>query len=157
MEVYIQHTEIKRKYYSSDNYIEVKMNVVGTLFLSLLSFFYENLKLYFSFSCKLLKFTMKNLIIMISLQAPLSSANFLYDLDQVTKKIVDNLIQMKRLGVSGMVKVPEFNNLEVNVTNASIPQLMNLRRQYITYSKMHPPNPAEIPLLFVQYLSTSLN
>lgn len=90
-------------------------------------------------------------------QAPLSSANFLYDLDQVTKKIVDHLIQMKRLGNAGVVKLPEFDGLRVDVTNASIPQLMSLRRQYITYSKMHPPNPQDIPQLFVQYLSTTLH
>lgn len=64
---------------------------------------------------------------------------------------------MKRLGSTGLVKLPEFDDLKVDVTNASIPQLMNLRRQYITYSKMHPPNPQNIPQLFVQYLSTSLN
>lgn len=64
---------------------------------------------------------------------------------------------MKRLGVTGLVKVPEFDDLRVDVTNTSIQQLMNLRRQYITYSKMHPPNPPDIPQLFVQYLSTSLH
>lgn len=90
-------------------------------------------------------------------QAPLSSTNFLYDLDQVTKRIVDNLIKMKRMGSTGMVKIPDFEELTIDISNVTVQQLMNLRRQYITYSKMHPPNPQDTPQLFVQYLSTSLH
>lgn len=64
---------------------------------------------------------------------------------------------MKKMGVVGVVKVPGFEDLTIDTTSASIQQLMGLRRQYITYSKMHAPDPQNIPQLFIQYLSTSLH
>lgn len=87
---------------------------------------------------------------------PLKSTNFLYDLDQITKKIVDDLIKNKKSGVNGLVSVSGFDNLSVDITDISIQQLMNCRRQYITYSKTHAPDPDKIPTLFVQYLTASL-
>ncbi|KAG5887931.1 hypothetical protein JTB14_003027 [Gonioctena quinquepunctata] len=87
---------------------------------------------------------------------PLKSTNFLYDLDQVTKQIVDELIKVKNDGGLGLVEVPGSEGLRVDVSNISVQQLVNARRQYITYSKMHAPSPEHIPKLFVQYLSTAL-
>lgn len=87
----------------------------------------------------------------------MSSTNFLYDLDQVTKKIVDGIVAVKKMGAVGTVKVPGFEALSIDVTNVTVQQLMILRRQYLTYSKMHAPNPDQIPHLFVQYLSTSIH
>lgn len=60
------------------------------------------------------------------------------------------------MGAVGTVKIPGYDDLSVDVTNATVQQLMMLRRQYITYSKMHAPNPEQIPLLYVQYLSSSI-
>lgn len=87
---------------------------------------------------------------------PLSSTNFLYDLDQVTKKIVDYLIEAKNSGKSGLVNIPGQESLSVDVSNITAHQLMNLRRQYLKFSKMNTPDSKNIPTLFVQYLSTSL-
>ncbi|CAG9818488.1 unnamed protein product [Phaedon cochleariae] len=87
---------------------------------------------------------------------PLKSTNFLYDLDQVTKNIVEELIKVKNSGTSGEVSLPGYEDLSVDVTNISVSQLMNTRRQYITYTKMHAPDPKNIPRLFVQYLTASL-
>ncbi|KAJ8927887.1 hypothetical protein NQ314_019631 [Rhamnusium bicolor] len=87
---------------------------------------------------------------------PLSSTNFLYDLDQVTKKIVDDLIKEKNEGAGGLIKVPGNEDLSIDVSDVSVQQLNILRRQYLTYSKMHAPDPKNIPNLFVQYLRTSL-
>ncbi|XP_057672706.1 protein KTI12 homolog [Diorhabda carinulata] len=87
---------------------------------------------------------------------PLKSTNFLYDLDQITKKIVDDLIKNKKSGVNGLVSLSGFDDLNIDITDISIQQLMNCRRQYITYSKTHAPDPDKIPMLFVQYLTTSL-
>lgn len=88
--------------------------------------------------------------------APLSSTNFLYDLDQVTKKIVDDLIKLKVSGETGLVQIPGQEDLEININAVEKQQLMALRRQYLTYSKMNTPDPKNIPKLFVQYLLTSL-
>lgn len=84
----------------------------------------------------------------------MSSTNFLYDLDRITKSITDRLIEAQKVGESEIdvagcsegVAVPQVN----------VQELMMLRRQYITYSKMHTPEIDKIPELFVQYLRTSL-
>lgn len=80
----------------------------------------------------------------------------MYDLDQVTKKIVDGLVKSKNMGVQGVVKIEDFPHLSVDVSSVSIQQLMVLRRQYLSYCKLHPPDSKQIPQLFVQYLITSL-
>ncbi|CAG9770942.1 unnamed protein product [Ceutorhynchus assimilis] len=85
---------------------------------------------------------------------PLSSTNFLYDLDSMTKTITDELIKAKKSGqeefkVSG-------SNVAINISVMSVPQLMQLRRQYLIYSKMNTPDLDKVPELFVQYLRTSL-
>lgn len=87
---------------------------------------------------------------------PLSSTNFLYDLDQVTKKIVDNLIKEKNKGATGVIKIPDFEDLCIDISDISVPHMNILRRQYLTYSKMHAPDPKNIPNLFVKYLTASL-
>ncbi|KAF7274384.1 hypothetical protein GWI33_012952 [Rhynchophorus ferrugineus] len=87
---------------------------------------------------------------------PLSSTNFLYDLDRITKSITDELIRAKTRGESGDFVIPGFDGLSVNITEVSVQQLQLLRRQYLTYSKMHTPEINRIPDLFVQYLKTSL-
>uniref|UniRef100_A0A1Y1K590 Protein KTI12 homolog n=1 Tax=Photinus pyralis TaxID=7054 RepID=A0A1Y1K590_PHOPY len=89
--------------------------------------------------------------------APLSATNFLYDLDKVTKEITDSIVKAKTMGAKGEIKIPGYENLRLNVANVTIPQLMMLRRQYITYSKMHAPEVAQIPQLYIQYLKNSFN
>ncbi|XP_044253327.1 protein KTI12 homolog [Tribolium madens] len=87
---------------------------------------------------------------------PLNSTNFLYDLDQVTKKITDALVKSKNMGAQGMVKIEDFPHLSVDISNATAQKLTILRRQYLSYCKLHPPDTKQIPQLFVQYLITSL-
>ncbi|KAK9884020.1 hypothetical protein WA026_004955 [Henosepilachna vigintioctopunctata] len=88
--------------------------------------------------------------------APLSSTNFLYDLDQITKKIMNSIIEVKRSHPVGKVSIPGYEDLQLDVSRVSIPQLNRLRRQYITYSKLNTPNPSQIAPLFIQYLNVSL-
>lgn len=87
---------------------------------------------------------------------PLSSTNFLFELDQITKRIVDDLILLKNNGKSGVVSVPEQGDLSIDITNTNIQQLVMLRRQYLTYSKMNAPKEQDIARLFIQYLTTNL-
>lgn len=87
---------------------------------------------------------------------PLSSTNFLFELDQITKKIVDDLIVLKNSGKNGMVEVPGQEDLSIDITNINVQQLVILRRQYLTYSKMHAPDVKDIARLFIQYLTTNL-
>lgn len=87
---------------------------------------------------------------------PLSSTNFLYDLDQITKNLVDELIKLKNSGKSGIIQLPGHEDLPINITDINVQQLVVLRRQYLTYSKMHTPIMKDIPRLFLQYLTTNL-
>ncbi|EFA08254.2 protein KTI12 homolog isoform X1 [Tribolium castaneum] len=86
---------------------------------------------------------------------PLNSTN-LYDLDQVTKKITDGLVKSKNMGVQGAVKIEDFPHLSIDISNVTVQKLMILRRQYLSYCKLHPPDTKQIPQLFIQYLITSL-
>lgn len=87
--------------------------------------------------------------------APLSSTNFLYDLDQITKKILDDLVSAKNNGKEE-ININGNSSLNVDISNVSVGQLINLRRQYITYSKLNAPDPNKIPDLFVQFLTAAL-
>ncbi|XP_030751476.1 protein KTI12 homolog [Sitophilus oryzae] len=87
---------------------------------------------------------------------PLSSTNFLYDLDRITKEITDKLIQSKNEGSDGDIEVSGYIDLTIDISDVSVQQLMLLRRQYLTYSKMHTPEVSRIPQLYIQYLKTSL-
>lgn len=111
------------------------------------------------------------------LQPPLSSANYLYDMDRITQEIVNvriwnlilyfinckkkiswlflfqDVLSAKKLGIESDIKIPKYN-LTINYFG-SIPQLSKLRRQFINYSKMQQIETAQIASLFVQYLSKS--
>lgn len=84
---------------------------------------------------------------------PLSSTNFLFELDQITKNIVDKILELKNSGDTGIVYIPGYESLFIDITDINVQQLIRLRRQYLTYSKMHTPNIEDIPRLFLQYLT----
>lgn len=61
---------------------------------------------------------------------------------------------MKKLGNS-QFKVPG-HDITIDLEDLTIPKLNMLRRQYLTYSKMHTPDVNKILILFAQYLKTNL-
>ncbi|XP_046480604.1 protein KTI12 homolog [Neodiprion pinetum] len=86
---------------------------------------------------------------------PLSSTNYLYELDKVTQEIVSAILSAKQtLGIESNIKIPGYG-LTVNRSGTG-PQLTRLRRQFLTYSKMQQSEPSQIAPLFVQYLNKSL-
>ena len=89
---------------------------------------------------------------------PLSSVDFLQELDQQTKSIIGHLVEMQRT-----LQPP----IEVAIANAREPvqlkqtvtlaELNRSRRQFITYTKLHPvQDTKEIPSLFVQYINKTI-
>lgn len=86
--------------------------------------------------------------------APVSSTNYLYELDRISQKIIDLIIAAHQMGVSDDIQLPDFN-LTVN-RGLNTVQLIRLRRQFLTYSKMHQIEINQIPKLFVQYLNKSV-
>lgn len=59
-----------------------------------------------------------------------------------------------QMGVTDDIQLPDFN-LTVN-RGLNTVQLTRLRRQFLTYSKMHQIEINQIPQLFVQYLNKSV-
>ena len=92
---------------------------------------------------------------------PLSSADFLHTLDRKTQEIVSQILEAQRTAVPG-------DNLAISCGGGAseklrLPRLVTaaelrrLRRQYINYTKLHPPEDVSlIPNIFIQYLNTSL-
>ncbi|KAK9694648.1 Chromatin associated protein KTI12 [Popillia japonica] len=89
--------------------------------------------------------------------APLSSTNFLYDLNRVVKDVTDKLIKHIKDGDRGQIHIAGYRDLSIDVTNITIQKLVILSRQYLTYSKMHAPDINQVPQLYIQYLRANLN
>ena len=89
---------------------------------------------------------------------PLSATNFLHELDRRTQEVITTLLNSQRTSVAGdNVAVPGTTE-KVQVTkNLTMAELRRLRRQFITYTKLHPvDNHDKIPSLFVQFINRSI-
>ncbi|CAG13120.1 unnamed protein product [Tetraodon nigroviridis] len=100
---------------------------------------------------------------------PLSSANFLYELDKITQDVLMVIFNAQKTSVPGdLILVPgatekisfsermqaaiQFNR------SVNMAELRKLRRQFISYTKMHPTeNTGHVSNMFVQYLNKSLH
>ncbi|XP_022911050.1 protein KTI12 homolog [Onthophagus taurus] len=89
--------------------------------------------------------------------APLSSTNFLYELNKTVKIITDKIIKDIRSGVKGEITVPGVEDLTLDITGIGMQKIINLNRQYLTFSKMHTPDIEKVPQLYVQFLKANLN
>uniref|UniRef100_A0A8C7XQB5 Protein KTI12 homolog n=1 Tax=Oryzias sinensis TaxID=183150 RepID=A0A8C7XQB5_9TELE len=91
---------------------------------------------------------------------PLTSVNFLYELDKITQEVLMEIFNAQKTSVPGdFISVPgatEKISFLCTITNINMAELRKLRRQFISYSKMHPiENTAQIANMFVQYLNKS--
>ncbi|CAG9794344.1 unnamed protein product [Diatraea saccharalis] len=92
---------------------------------------------------------------------PLTSTNFLYELDKVTQAVSKHILEAKQLNISGEVKFPDYPGcvLESGFIEFVTPQkLLKLRRQFLTYAKMNHSNEDtnKIGRYFIQYLNKTL-
>ncbi|XP_047038214.1 protein KTI12 homolog [Helicoverpa zea] len=92
---------------------------------------------------------------------PLTSSNFLYELDKVTQAVSKQILEAKQLNMDGEVKFPDYPGcvLEAGYTQFVNPQkLLRLRRQFLTYAKMNHSNEdtSKIGRYFIQYLNKTL-
>uniref|UniRef100_A0A183E3U8 Protein KTI12 homolog n=1 Tax=Gongylonema pulchrum TaxID=637853 RepID=A0A183E3U8_9BILA len=92
--------------------------------------------------------------------APLMSADFLYFLDRITQKVVKSVVDQQRTAVCGdTFAVPncaESDEKVLFIRRRSVAELSRLRRQFITYMKMHPIEDIDrIAQLFVHYLNAN--
>ncbi|XP_075988303.1 protein KTI12 homolog [Anticarsia gemmatalis] len=92
---------------------------------------------------------------------PLTSTNFLYELDKVTQSISKQILDAKQLSLDGEIKFPDYPGcvLEAGYIQFVNPQkLLKLRRQFLTYAKMNHSNADtnKIGRYFIQYLNKTL-
>ncbi|KAL1128979.1 hypothetical protein AAG570_013513 [Ranatra chinensis] len=99
---------------------------------------------------------------------PLAQSNCLYDLDRVTQEIVNEILGLKKLGLDGSgvelcgIKGCILEHVPEGVTPA---QLARHRRQFINYTKIHPPSESgpnnastnNLAQQFVQFLNTTFS
>ncbi|RWS29007.1 protein KTI12-like protein [Leptotrombidium deliense] len=85
---------------------------------------------------------------------PLSETNFLYELNEKTKDIVNHITKVQQMGETSEICVPLSTfKLRINRPLSSV-ELNKYRRQFISYTKQHPTSNANvIPTLFIQYLN----
>ncbi|XP_044048008.1 protein KTI12 homolog isoform X1 [Siniperca chuatsi] len=90
---------------------------------------------------------------------PLSSANFLYELDKITQDVLMAIFNAQKTSVPGdLISVPGATEKIELTRSINMAELRKLRRQFISYTKMHPTeNTGHISNMFVQYLNKSLH
>lgn len=91
---------------------------------------------------------------------PLASGDFLYQLDQVTSQVLTALMEAQKSAVPGDVLTLPGTTQHLQFTRPlTLAELSSLRRQFITYTKMHPNNEnlPQLANMFLQYLSKSLD
>lgn len=89
---------------------------------------------------------------------PLSESNFLHELDRLTQEVVRSVINAQRTSVPGE-HVPVNNTQEKLVLprKVTIAELRKLRKQFISYTKLHPvEDQCQLVTLFVQYLNKTI-
>ncbi|XP_066603035.1 protein KTI12 homolog [Prorops nasuta] len=84
----------------------------------------------------------------------LSSVDYLYNLDKITQKIINEILAAKQLGVEKEIKISGCS-LSVESTGSTA-KFLKLRRQFLTYTKMQQCTMDRIAHLFVQYLNKNL-
>ncbi|XP_023278221.1 protein KTI12 homolog [Seriola lalandi dorsalis] len=90
---------------------------------------------------------------------PLSSTNFLYELDKITQDVLMAIFNALKTSVPGdLISVPGATEKIELTRSINMAELRKLRRQFISYTKMHPTeNTGQISNMFVQYLNKSLH
>nr|XP_013101308.1 unnamed protein product [Stomoxys calcitrans] len=89
---------------------------------------------------------------------PLSTTNYVFELDRLTQEIVGDILAARKIGILGPIPI---KNSQVKVEipgNMTAIQLNRLRRQFLNYSKLHHATTSsldKIPQLFVQFLNSN--
>nr|CAG4641049.1 EOG090X0A11 [Eulimnadia texana] len=89
---------------------------------------------------------------------PLSSTNFLYELDRVTQDIVNRVMEAQKMGgIGNEIKIPDSNEKLILKRLYPLSELARIRRQFISYTKSRPlENIQLLASMFVQYLTSNL-
>ncbi|XP_067391673.1 protein KTI12 homolog [Emydura macquarii macquarii] len=91
---------------------------------------------------------------------PLQSASFLHQLDRITQEVLASVLAAQRSGAQPgeLIQVAGASQGLVLSRPMGMAELSRLRRQFISYTKMHPSdeNLPQLANMFLQYLSRSI-
>ena len=89
---------------------------------------------------------------------PLSSTDFLHELDRQTQAIVSQVLALQHQGLLGAAVKLENSSEKLCVRHeVTMAELRQARRQFISYTKLHPVEDVSlVPTLFVKYLNSTL-
>ncbi|XP_063305504.1 protein KTI12 homolog [Pelobates fuscus] len=90
---------------------------------------------------------------------PLSSTNFLHELDKVTQDVVTAILNAQKTSLPGDVIVVPGASEKIELPRIlNMSELRRLRHQFISYTKLHPnENISQLANMFVQYLNKSIH
>lgn len=91
---------------------------------------------------------------------PLASGSFLHQLDQATSQVLTAVMEAQKSAVPGdLLKLPGTTEHLRFTRPLTLAELSRLRRQFISYTKMHPNNEnlPQLANMFLQYLNQSLH
>lgn len=90
---------------------------------------------------------------------PLSSTNFLFEMDKSTQGVIDQILSARKLGMTGPVKICGLSGSPADVpSDMTVSQLNRYRRQFLNYMKSHTTSSVtvdKIPGMFVQFLNSN--
>lgn len=92
-----------------------------------------------------------------TLSQPISSTNFLHELDQITQRTVNLIMEAQKTCVSGdSLSVPGAKDKVELGRPLTLAELQRMRRQFISYTKTHPvDDTTKLTNIFVQFLNNS--
>ncbi|KAM8974693.1 protein KTI12 homolog [Pelodytes ibericus] len=90
---------------------------------------------------------------------PLSSTNFLHELDKVTQDVVTAVLNAQKTSIPGDVIVVPGASERIKLPRIlTMSELRRLRHQFISYTKLHPnENISQLANMFVQYVNQSIH
>ncbi|XP_025202677.1 protein KTI12 homolog [Melanaphis sacchari] len=97
-----------------------------------------------------------------TINAPLNSSSYLYDLDQKTQEVINSIIQLKKQGVEGEnIELVNYEGKYLNKLDKSISlvQLAKSRKQFLSYAKSHVSvanDQSNIVNMFIQFLNNTI-
>lgn len=88
---------------------------------------------------------------------PLSSTNFLHELDNITQSAIKAIMDFQKTGTPGdTILIPGANEKYNLMKIMTLAELQRFRRQFISFTKSHPPdNISKIANMFVRFLNNS--
>lgn len=88
---------------------------------------------------------------------PLSSTNFVYELDCKTQQVIQLILNSIQSGQLTNIVIPKAKQTVNMKRPLTIAELSKLKRQFINYTKMHPISDNELIVsLFVQFINKSI-